>query len=110
MIVAMVRDHGPKWSLIAGAICEARKARAARTVTGKMCRERYTNLLDPSLNHGPWTSSEQACLLAVRHAHHPRSSASHRRSRRAAAQTDRQRASAASALTRSHERSAPVLT
>ena len=72
MISTMVHDHGSKWSVIAGAICEASKARAAkglgtaRTVTGKMCRERYTNLLDPALNHGPWTPAEQARLLAVR--------------------------------------------
>ena len=72
MICSMVHDHGSKWSVIAGAICDASKARAAkglgteRTVTGKMCRERYTNLLDPSLNHGPWTAAEQACLLSVR--------------------------------------------
>ena len=72
MISMMVEQHGSKWSVIAGAICEASKARArsgrgvARTVTGKMCRERYTNLLDPSLNHGPWAIAEQANLLAVR--------------------------------------------
>jgi hypothetical protein len=71
MISMMVHEHGSKWSVIAGAICEASKARAskgrgtARTVTGKMCRERYTNLLDPTLNHGPWSIAEQACLLAV---------------------------------------------
>ena len=66
MIVAMVRDHGPKWSLIAGAICEASKARAARTVTGKMCRERYTNHLCPDLNKSPWSEQEEATLVEAR--------------------------------------------
>eukprot|EP01043_Picozoa_sp_COSAG02_P039402 COSAG02_NODE_3108_length_7351_cov_11.684225_1_plen_86_part_00 len=81
MISTMVHDHGSKWSVIAAGICEASKARAAkglgteRTVTGKMCRERYTNLLDPSLNHGPWTAAEQACLLSVRRSRHARAPA-----------------------------------
>ena len=30
MISSMVQDHGSKWSVIAGAICEASKARAAQ--------------------------------------------------------------------------------
>jgi hypothetical protein len=42
------------WSLIACALPGR---------TGKQCRERWTNQLDPSLNRDNWTSQEDAILL-----------------------------------------------
>ena len=69
MIMSMVGGEGPKWTVIAEAVIAKQKDTGqlrTRTVTGKMCRERYQNCLDPALNHGPWTVEEQAVLLRVR--------------------------------------------
>jgi len=35
------------------------------TRSNKQCRERWTNFLDPSLRHGPWTAEEDARLLSL---------------------------------------------
>ena len=74
VIMSMVGGEGPKWTVIAEAVIAKQKETGqlrTRTVTGKMCRERYQNCLDPALNHGPWTVEEQAVLLRVRAPNRP---------------------------------------
>jgi len=47
-----------KWSQIAEAI--KRKCRTTRT--GKQCRTRWLNHLDPSINRSPWTPEEERII------------------------------------------------
>jgi hypothetical protein len=55
MLVAYVEKHGTgNWSVVATGM-------AGRT--GKQCRERWTNRLDPNLNREIWTPQEDAILL-----------------------------------------------
>ena len=56
-IAALVAEHGTRsWSVIA-ASCPTR--------TGKQCRERWHNHLDPIINKGEWTEEEDKALLAA---------------------------------------------
>ncbi|KAL7503666.1 hypothetical protein ACHAXN_004031 [Cyclotella atomus] len=52
--------YGKKWSTIA----EFLPGR-----TGKQCRERYVNHLNPNLKRGEWTDDEEAVLISM-HEHH----------------------------------------
>jgi hypothetical protein len=55
LLCANVQRYGPaNWSVVAG-LMPGR--------TGKQCRERWTNHLDPSLNRDQWTPQEDAVLL-----------------------------------------------
>ncbi|KAM0754777.1 hypothetical protein T439DRAFT_283927 [Meredithblackwellia eburnea MCA 4105] len=45
-----------KWVLVAGEMS---------TRTGKQCRERWHNHLDPSINHGPWTPEEDELIQSL---------------------------------------------
>lgn len=52
----MVSEHGTKcWSLIASKLGHLR--------TGKQCRERWHNQLDPLINKDTWTAVEEALLV-----------------------------------------------
>ena len=53
----MVTEHGTKcWSLIASKLGEHSR-------TGKQCRERWHNQLDPLINKDTWTPEEEALLV-----------------------------------------------
>jgi hypothetical protein len=55
IMTSNVQKYGTSnWSLIACALPGR---------TGKQCRERWTNQLDPSLNRDNWTSQEDAILI-----------------------------------------------
>ena len=54
-IAALVAEHGTRsWSVIANKL---------PTRTGKQCRERWHNHLDPIINKGEWTPEEDLALL-----------------------------------------------
>merc|ERR1719182_728215 len=54
-IAALVAEHGTRsWSVIAARL---------PTRTGKQCRERWHNHLDPIINKGEWTLEEDKKLL-----------------------------------------------
>jgi len=58
IITDLVTKHGPKrWSLIA-------KQLVGRT--GKQCRERWINQLDPNISKEPWTALEDILLCQTR--------------------------------------------
>lgn len=58
IITDLVKAHGPKrWSMIA-------KQLSGRT--GKQCRERWINQLDPSISKEPWTQEEDELLCRTR--------------------------------------------
>jgi hypothetical protein len=55
MITQLVKEHGDhSWREI-GTFVPKR--------TSEPCRDRWRNHLDPSLNHGPWTADEDACIF-----------------------------------------------
>uniref|UniRef100_A0A7S0SQE8 Uncharacterized protein n=1 Tax=Chromulina nebulosa TaxID=96789 RepID=A0A7S0SQE8_9STRA len=57
LMMALVSEHGTRhWGLI-GAKLNGR--------TGKQCRERWHNQLDPAINKTPWTEHEESLLLAA---------------------------------------------
>lgn len=57
LMLALVEEHGTRhWGLI-GAKLNGR--------TGKQCRERWHNQLDPTINKTPWTEQEEQILLAA---------------------------------------------
>lgn len=62
-LVALVARWGPNdlWNRISKAFCYTRSP--------KQCRERWQNFLDPSLNNGSWTQTEDGLLLKL-HAIH----------------------------------------
>ena len=60
LIVALVKEHGlRKWAIVAAQL----KGRS-----GKQCRERFKNQLDPSIRKDPWTFDEdrRICLAQRR--------------------------------------------
>eukprot|EP00960_Hanusia_phi_P051699 760955-Hanusia_phi.AAC.7 len=57
LIMSLVAQHGTKnWSLI-GSQLQFR--------SGKQCRERYKNQLDPTIRRGPWTPEEDRAIVAA---------------------------------------------
>ena len=60
MICELVEKHGTKnWTVVSQEL-EKSKVRSKRT--GKQCRERWHNHLDPHINKSPWTDSEEKIL------------------------------------------------
>lgn len=58
MLIELVNEHGTKqWSIVASHL----KAR-----TGKQCRERWINNLDPTIKKGAWTEEEDRILMDAR--------------------------------------------
>jgi hypothetical protein len=56
-LIALVREHGGKhWARIASMLPGR---------TGKQCRERWCNNLDPSLKKGSWSAEEDETILAM---------------------------------------------
>ena len=56
-MIRLVQEHGTRhWGLI-GSRLNGR--------TGKQCRERWHNQLDPNINKNPWTELEERNLLEV---------------------------------------------
>ena len=56
-LVDLVKQYGGKhWARIASMLPGR---------TGKQCRERWCNNLDPSLKKGAWTAEEDATILAL---------------------------------------------
>ncbi len=56
-MIRLVQEHGTRhWGLI-GSRLNGR--------TGKQCRERWHNQLDPNINKNPWTDLEERNLLEV---------------------------------------------
>ena len=56
-LIALVREHGGKhWARIASMLPGR---------TGKQCRERWCNNLDPSLKKGSWSAAEDETILAM---------------------------------------------
>lgn len=57
LIIKLVAQHGTKnWSLIGTKL---------RNRSGKQCRERYKNQLDPVIHRGPWTDEEDRAIVAA---------------------------------------------
>jgi hypothetical protein len=57
LIVQLVAQHGTKnWSLIGSRL---------KNRSGKQCRERYKNQLDPIIMRGPWTEEEDRAIVAA---------------------------------------------
>lgn len=68
LIGAMLTQHGTKWALIAAEVSKVQAGRpGARVVSGKQCRERWTNHANPELKTGAWTEEEEITLLEVHH-------------------------------------------
>lgn len=60
LITELVRQHGNKaWAIVAGALPQR---------TGKQCRERWHNHLDPMINKGDWTQEEDLQLIEAHRA------------------------------------------
>ena len=60
-IVKLVEELGTKrWSVIAERLAEISKAGSKRT--GKQCRTRWLNHLDPTINKGVWTQEEERTI------------------------------------------------
>jgi hypothetical protein len=55
-----VAEHGRAWS---------RVAEFVPLRTDVQCRERWVNVIDPEIVHGPWTAEEDAALLRAAHVH-----------------------------------------
>ena len=56
LLFQIVEIHGPlRWSYLA--------AHHFTGKTGKQCRDRWHNQLNPSINHRPWTHMEEMALL-----------------------------------------------
>jgi len=55
MILELVAEHGTKtWSLIGNRLHQR---------SGKQCRERYKNQLDPNIKRGPWRDEEDVTIV-----------------------------------------------
>ena len=55
-IKQLVTVHGGgKWAVIAGQLATGR--------TGRQCRERFINQLDPSIRRDPWSAEEDLAIL-----------------------------------------------
>merc|ERR1712130_227023 len=55
LVVELVEEYGPRrWSAI---------AQNLQGRSGKQCRERWHNHLDPTINRGPWTEEEDMLLI-----------------------------------------------
>jgi hypothetical protein len=54
-----------KWSQIA----EALKKECKANRTGKQCRTRWLNHLDPNINRSPWTAEEEATIYELQQRH-----------------------------------------
>ena len=59
IIIECIREGFSKWSDIGKRIPNER--------TGKQCRERWFNHLDPSLKRGPWSADEDDALIEAQH-------------------------------------------
>ena len=60
LMIQLVQQHGTRhWGNIG-------KQLTGRT--GKQCRERWHNQLDPSINKAPWTQEEEELLIAAQSA------------------------------------------
>mmetsp|Transcript_48955 Transcript_48955/g.122338 ORF Transcript_48955/g.122338 Transcript_48955/m.122338 type:complete len:430 (-) Transcript_48955:114-1403(-) len=61
LIVKLVAEHGTKtWSLVGNKL---------QCRSGKQCRERYKNQLDPSIKRGPWTDEEDTIIVNAQEIH-----------------------------------------
>ena len=56
IVADLVNDHGPKWSMIAAKL---------QGRTGKQCRERWHNQLDPSIKKEAWSEDEDQRLIQL---------------------------------------------
>jgi len=55
LILELVKEHGTKtWSLVGNRL---------QCRSGKQCRERYKNQLDPTIKRGPWTEEEDVKIV-----------------------------------------------
>lgn len=54
-VIQAVNTHGLRWKIIADEL----------GMSGKKIRDRWKEILDPSLNRGPWTAAEQELLPRV---------------------------------------------
>jgi len=62
-IRVLVKEHGTKqWSAIANALVLEHKIDGR---TGKQCRERWHNHLDPNISKLPWTSQEESVMATA---------------------------------------------
>ncbi len=63
ILLEIVNLHGKlKWSLVAE---ELKKRLPSTSKTGKQCRERYRNYLDPSISKKEWTKSDKIVFLLL---------------------------------------------
>ena len=61
-VIKLVRVHGDKnWGEISTRLNTGR--------SGKQCRERWHNQLDPTIKKGPWSSAEEAALIQLHDTH-----------------------------------------
>lgn len=56
IVADLVNENGPKWSMIAAKL---------QGRTGKQCRERWHNQLDPSIKKEAWSEEEDMRLIAL---------------------------------------------
>ena len=54
IVLNLVVKHETNWQLI---------SKVLKNRTGKQIRDRYINILDPSINHSPWTEEEDNILI-----------------------------------------------
>ncbi|KAJ1419702.1 Homeodomain-like protein [Ochromonadaceae sp. CCMP2298] len=57
LMLRLVEEHGTRYWALIGAKLNGR--------TGKQCRERWHNQLDPAINKHPWSEEEESDLLAA---------------------------------------------
>ena len=63
-LILQVQKHGPRqWSLIAAEMGYNGKDGTVNHRTGKQCRERWHNHLDPSIKKGIWGKEEDKLLI-----------------------------------------------
>ena len=66
-IASLVEEYGTKrWSTVAEAL-NSRIPDANRT--GKQCRTRWLNHLDPNINKDPWTEEEESIIQKAQESH-----------------------------------------
>ena len=67
IMLDLVRRHGIKsWSVISEGLSDS----SGIPRTGKQCRTRYLNHLDPGINRAPWTVSARARVWGCEAAFH----------------------------------------
>ena len=62
VLIGLMQERTPKWGIVAKAVNQAVHGGLAIR-TGKKCKERWINHLNPAINRGPWTPQEDLAIL-----------------------------------------------